>query len=423
MVFKGDKARLLFLGCLFRQNDESRVLRYSNLGVSNAANTFQWNLLYGLSQHVDLDVINVLPVGIYPTQYRQLALKSTQWTWGDRTNNLEIGCINIPIIKQMQRYKSVRSEIRKRVLGDDGIGHIIIYSPYLPFLAAIRSLDRRIRVTLIVTDLPEFYDLGLVGGARKLLRKVNNGLVYRCLARVDSFVLLTDAMKVPLEVGNRPYVVIEGISDYQGAFQDELPCDQENENSGKKVILYAGTLHYRFGIQDLLNAFSFIRGNDYELWLCGSGDAEREIIKAANSDSRIRYYGYLEKSEVKALQNRATVLVNPRTNDGEYTKYSFPSKTIEYLASGKVVLMHKLDGIPDEYDQYLVYFDSNSPEDMASKISCICEMSAEERISRGQRGREYVMRFKNGPAQAGKLLDMISFGYYNDQYPGFLHDV
>ena len=38
--------------------------------------------------------------------------------------------------------------------------------------------------------------------------------------------------------------------------------------------------------------------------------------------------------------------VNPRQNNEEFTKYSFPSKTMEYLASGVPVVAYKLDGIP-----------------------------------------------------------------------------
>mgnify|MGYP003303651866 CR=1 FL=1 len=44
------------------------------------------------------------------------------------------------------------------------------------------------------------------------------------------------------------------------------------------------------------------------------------------------FTGKIDRSQVLALQRSATVLVNPRRNNEEYTKYSFPSKTMEYLA-------------------------------------------------------------------------------------------
>lgn len=47
------------------------------------------------------------------------------------------------------------------------------------------------------------------------------------------------------------------------------------------------------------------------------------------------------------ISKNADVLVNPRQNDDEYTKYSFPSKNIEYLMTGNAVMAYMLDGIPE----------------------------------------------------------------------------
>src|SRR5690606_22898182 len=101
--------------------------------------------------------------------------------WGMNENNLEIGSINLPFIKQFTRYKKIKQEIIYRVSKDEGIKNIIIYSTYLPFLKAVYKLDKRVKVTLIVTDLPEFYDLTKIGRIRKWLRKINNNLIYKYL--------------------------------------------------------------------------------------------------------------------------------------------------------------------------------------------------------------------------------------------------
>ena len=53
------------------------------------------------------------------------------------------------------------------------------------------------------------------------------------------------------------------------------------------------------------------------MWLCGSGEMEEEIRAYAAQDSRIRFFGFLPHEEAVQLQKKATVLVNPRTNQGE----------------------------------------------------------------------------------------------------------
>lgn len=396
---------MLFLGCLFRKEQENEILKLSNIGIANAGNIFQWNLINGLDKLTTVDIINVLPVGTYPKKYKKLFLKTEKWGKKNSQNNLEIGSINIPVLKQFIRYKKIQIEIKSRIIKRDKIDNIIIYSTYLPFLKAIYKLDKKTKITLIVTDLPEFYDLVKVGIIEKILRKINNKRIYQYLSRVDSFVLLTELMKIPLKVGNRPYVVVEGLVDNESI--DENNSNMCNQEPNKKVILYTGALHYQFGIKNLLEAFKKIDDSDYELWICGAGEVEQEIKQLSIQDKRIKFYGYLTKQEVNKLQQQATVLINPRPDEGEYTKYSFPSKTMEYMLSEKPVIMYKLDGIPDEYDNYLYYINGNKPEDIAAKIIEVCEKNQEERNKFGEKARKFVIENKNSIVQAEKILKMI----------------
>lgn len=388
---------MVFLGCLFDRKNEEKISAESKVGLSNAANTFQWNLIDGINEISDkpVDIISVLPVGTYPGSYTKLFLETKSWSYMG-SENTEIGSINLPFLKQFIREKKTKHLIKK--IKDK---NIIVYSTYLPFLRAVRRLDKSYNISLVVTDLPEFYDLGKTSGIRKILRKANNRLIYKCLNRIDSFVLLTEQMKEPLKVGDRPYVVVEGIAN-TSQMAVTVP------DPGKRIIFYAGTLHYQFGIKTLLEAFEMIDDENYELWICGSGDAEEEIKKLAEQDSRIKFYGYVTKQQVAKYQSRATVLINPRTNEGEYTKYSFPSKTMEYLAAGKPVIMHKLDGIPDEYDEYLYYINGPSPEDLKNAITKACSKTDDELAFFGAKASRWVLKEKSPAGQAKKIIRMIN---------------
>ena len=115
---------------------------------------------------------------------------------------------------------------------------------------------------------------------------------------------------------------------------------------------------------------------------------------------------------VLILQKQATVLVNPRQNNEEFTKYSFPSKTMEYLASGVPVVAYKLDGIPDEYDEYIRYVPDNSPETLAKVLMEVCELSGEERQGLGEKARKFVLVEKNKVAQTKRILDFIENNWF-----------
>lgn len=388
---------MIFLGCLFDRSKEKYYLSKSKNGLSNAVNTFQWNLIEGFNANSGepIKIFNVLPVGIFPFQYKEFILKSNQWFYKD-SQNFEIGCINIPFIKQYQRYRTCR-----KLLNNSEDKNIIIYSTYYPFLKAVYKLDKSYSVTLIVTDLPEFYDLGKTSFVKRFLRKRNNTKIYKCMERVDKFVLLTEQMKEPLRLNGRPYTVVEGIC--SNDISENVPNTAEKE----KIILYTGTLHRKFGVANLLKAFAMIENSNYRLWLCGSGDAQDEIEKAAREDARIKFFGYVDKKTVKDLQNKATLLVNPRQNNDEFTKYSFPSKTMEYMLSGKPVLMYKLDGIPNEYDKYLYYFDGDEIEQITEKIIEICEKPDYELRKFGKKAQEFVSKEKNPYCQAKKIINLL----------------
>ena len=395
---------MICMGILFRKEREEEILSLSKKGISNAANVFQWNMIEGICANTGegINIVNSIPVGVWPKSYKKLFLKNETWEYGGKTC-YEIGGLNLPFFKQFGRARRARQKIKK-LIKDNCEDHIVIYSAYMPYLRAVYKLPRNIKISVVVTDLPEYYDLSATSGFRKFLRARQNKLIDKYMKRVDSFVILTEQMKKPLKIGNRPYTVIEGICNVN-TFDKVKSVKNSPE---EKIILYTGTLHRIFGVENLLEAFLRIDDPTYKLWICGGGDTKAEIEEAAKNDPRITFYGYVPKEKISELQQKATVLVNPRQNNEEYTKYSFPSKTMEYMLSGKPVVMYKLDGIPDEYDEYLCYVPDNTVDGLKDKLMEICGMSDEEREGLGEKARSFVETEKNSKKQAGRLLELIN---------------
>lgn len=397
---------MIFIGSVYQQEQETKLLKLSKIGLANADNTLQYNIIDGIEENLKetLEIINVPNIGSYPKSYKKIRLKSSSWEHKPLAKDFQIGILNLPILKHIIIYIKLKKEINKRLENNKSNENIIIYSTYLPFMKLISQLHKKYKVTLIVTDLPELYINSGIGFIKKQLFKLNIKLIYKYMSRVNSFVILTNQMKEPLKIGKKPYVVVEGIVN---AEEMVLMTEPKVDLPGRKIILYTGGLHYKYGVKNLLGAFKLIDAENYELWICGSGEAETEIIKLAAKDKRIKFYGYVGKQEVQNLQQKATILINPRTNDGEYNKYSFPSKTMEYMATGKPVVMYKLDGIPDEYDDYLHYINGKDSKDIADKIIEICEQNEEERENFGNKSRKFVIEEKNNIIQARKIIDML----------------
>lgn len=393
----------LFLTLQYDSKKEKEYFKKSKVALQAAANTFQNNLLLGFKEaDAKCEIMNTIPIATFP-KYRQV------WFNNNTGNlcgypNVEIGFLNIPILKQTTRIINYWNQINKWIKNTSGEKCIIAYSLYLPFEIVFRKIKKKypdIKLGLICPDLP--CEFGILSPNKiKAKLQINYGrktLSYSNYA--DFFILFTEQMKEPLNVGKRPYIVVEGICNsnyYQSA----------SLNAKDKTILYTGTLNEKMGIGNLLEAFSMIKSSDYRLWICGDGNMRNEVVKAAKEDSRIKFYGFVDKETVLNLQQEATILVNPRQNDDTFTKYSFPSKTMEYMLSGKPVIMYKLDGIPDEYDDYLNYVKGDTIEDLKTTIINICEKSEDELLDIGQKARDFVLTYKSGRVQAKKIIDFLN---------------
>jgi glycosyltransferase involved in cell wall biosynthesis len=219
---------------------------------------------------------------------------------------------------------------------------------------------------------------------------------------VDYYVLLTKQMATYMNI-NKPFCVMEGISTEENV--DDYPL--ERCKNDLKIIFYSGTLHRKFGVSNLIKAFTTISNQNYRLQICGVGDCEIEIKNMAEKDKRIEFLGRVKRDKVLQLQKNATVLVNPRQNSEEYTKYSFPSKNLEYLSSGVPLVAYKLDGIPDEYDDFIIYPVDDTEISLANEITKICNMADEDRKTLGLKAKDFVYKNKNKVTQSEKIIEFV----------------
>jgi Glycosyltransferase len=254
----------------------------------------------------------------------------------------------------------------------------------------------------IVTDLPEHLDHSGSTNSSKLNLFTKICLYF--MSRYNMYIILTEQMNNLINVNKMPYVVIEGMVDIS---MSEVSNCLENK-AKERIIIYAGGLYERFGVKKLIEAFSILPFEDVRLWLYGSGDMEQQIKEYEKLDIRIKYFGVVPNSNVVNEEIRAALLVNPRPSDEEFTKYSFPSKNMEYMVSGTPLLTTLLPGMPEEYKQYVYLFTDESVDGMAKTLQEILSLSREELHYKGQEAKNFVMRKKSNVEQAKKVQELVS---------------
>lgn len=259
--------------------------------------------------------------------------------------------------------------------------------------AQLAAKLRGCRCVGVVTDLPDMLSEG------GLARKMANLSIRLC----SDYVLLTEAMNAYIQNSGKPYVVLEGHADI--AMEEKKPSlDAKNP---QRVCLYAGSLSRRYGLGDLVEGFLKADLPNTQLHIYGRGDFEAELKTFVQRDSRIVYGGMLLASQVVAKEMEATLLVNPRPINEEYVKYSFPSKTMEYMSTGTPTLMTRLPGLPREYEPYLFFIDECTPEGIARALEQTLGTSDEILFQKGCEARRFILEERNNVIQAKKILRML----------------
>lgn len=315
----------------------------------------------------------------------------------------QVGFINLPILKQLSTAINIFFTFIKLAKNKSDV-YTIIDATYISVLPFILFANQFVHTKLIAI-VADIYDYmanvdNSNGKANKLKQRFRNKNQQRYL-KMDGFILLTEQMNEVINLNKKPYIVIEGCSDSN---MNNVNNTQKNE---KRVILYSGKLSEKFGIKLLIEAFNKIKQDDVELWIYGDGEAKDYVSEEAKKNSKIIYKGLVSNQEVVMAQMKATLLVNPRPTEQQFTKYSFPSKNIEYMASGTPMLTTILPGMPKEYYDYVFLIKDESVNGLYKAMCDVLAHPTEEIELKGKIAKEFIMKNKNEKVQAKKILGFL----------------
>jgi len=377
------------------------------IGFSN--HNFEMSIVSGLIENdVNLRILTIPGVYSWPHNNKKLYTCSEKFLIGAAPVK-SAGFLNIAVINKISMLFSALINLLMTYRKFDSKEiQVITNAPNIVILYALKLSkflsNKRIEVTTIIPDIPAMVTKmhGGEGIKGRLVKWIDNKTV-KLYEECDRHVLLTEAMT---DFFDKPikYIVMEGLID-ENKYNYQL---KEISTPGKIIILYTGSIHRQFGIMNLVEAFlKASLPQEVELWICGSGDASEELRKRADNNRSIKFWGLVDSEKAREMQYRASFLVNPRSSEHEFTKYSFPSKTLEYLASGKPVVMNRLPGMPKEYFNYVITPKDESIEQWANTLKKVVCMPSLEREKIGSSGRDFVLKHKNAKAQMERVVNFI----------------
>lgn len=351
-----------------------------------------------------MSILTEFPVAAYPKE-RVIYIDGGIIDLTKEINARKVPFLNLFALKQVTLIVNAFIQVCKWVVADRGEPKVVLCFNAFPYVALPVLWAAKIfkfKTICILADLPiEVLERGFLG---RIARRVEVASTKRSIRRFDGLVVLNEHAVVEYALGSN-YIVIDGGFDLEDLKYGDRSAPK---GSGECLrVVYSGAIIEYNGIINLLEAAKKVKNNKFKLEIYGDGPLVQHVNDICKEDPRISYMGIRSNSEIMKIQQNAALLVNPRPVGEAVSKFTFPSKVIEYMLSGTPVITTKLNGLTDEYLRHMFVFEDETPERMAQAIDSILSRDKADLRQKAILAREFVIKEKNWPTQSKKIIRFI----------------
>ena len=313
-----------------------------------------------------------------------------------------IGCSNLPIFKQLSSSNNLFKLLVKTCKKNDDVV-IITHCLYPQTYKAIKRLKKKFKnftIVSFVPDLPEF-SYPIWGKKHKFLFylwKIFNKSKLKIKSLPDAYICFAKTQMELLE--KKPFMELNGIIDLDyidsvSPYSNLLNC------CDKKIFLYAGTINDDYGIKELINGFIKFNNPNYELHFYGTGNYVDELNKCTSNG--VLYKGAVGAREIISLEKSAFMLINPRPPKADYSKYSFPSKILEYMCTKTPILTTSLVTLNKSYQNLMLFAGNGTADEFCDAFVKIDNLDNDQLKMIANRAYDFVSKNLKSDIQALKI--------------------
>lgn len=378
---------------------------YRNAAFSRAGNMFQENLLAGLRDAGTIPslVLGVRPMPAFPQSATLIA----------RSSRAVLPC-GIPV--SLVPFVNI-TPVKQLMLG------AVVFFRLLWWGWKHRNAQTRIVYTFNLTVPPASFTLlaarCIVAKAVASVNDVNEpgatvpwtwpwrldfALHKFLLPRFDALVPVSRAIIADFAPKVRHVHVEGGITPEMSAHPARQRASGEPELFR---VVFAGGMDAANGVEVMLQAIARLKGERYRFVFAGDGPLAGVVRNAAGRDARIEYRGFLKLSDLLSIYRQADVLINMRLTKAIRTKYFFPSKLMEFLASGTSVISTCPGHVEEEFGEFLFALKNETPEGLAAAIRHAETSGLETRRDMGKRARAFMLAHKTWKTQTARISALL----------------
>jgi glycosyltransferase involved in cell wall biosynthesis len=388
-----DKARaeryhILFIGHLFPDSLADRILDQPLPPIQTQR--FGLALLDALKVGFEgnIEVFSVAPLLDYPV-CRLVFAPRAKWKIDNKISATMVPYINIVGFKHLSRFLQTFAFVFKWAFVNRKFKRIIILHGVQSCKIWGTILGQVFTPCKIVPFLTDDLGIPLKWESNLLvkLRHIDVKLMLLGIRKSSGIIAMTPQLAEKLAPTHSP-LIIPAIQNLK-----YNPTLSKGSDLGDKsfTIVYTGRLAENYGINLLLDAFIQANRTDWQLIITGWGDQESIVCNYSLKYPQIKFLGFIKHEELLDLYNKADVLVNPRLTSSALASLSFPSKIVDYLATGKPVISTNLPVLDDIFRKHLILTRSDTPEEL---IRCLEEVSSWDE-NQCERWRKQSLEFVN----------------------------
>ena len=205
-------------------------------------------------------------------------------------------------------------------------------------------------------------------------KEINN------MKRADGYILVNNVLPEYM-----PFVLEKPHCYIYGAYNN-IDIDSPKFSDGRIHILYSGTYNAtKGGVFAAISLASSLPGK-YHVHITGFGSkkeveaVERELNNLDTINrSKITYHGFLPLGDLDALMIRCHIGLCTQDPSTQLNLTSFPSKIINYMAHGLIVLSGRNRAIESsDVGDLICYYDKQTPSDMANSIESMTNFDTKQ---------------------------------------------
>ena len=182
-----------------------------------------------------------------------------------------------------------------------------------------------------------------------------------------------------------PFVLEKPHCYIYGAY-NSIDIDSPTFSDGKFHVLYSGTYNATKGGVFAAISLATALPNRYHIHITGFGNnneieaVERELNNLDTQNrSKITYHGFLPLSDLDTLMNKCHIGLCTQDPSTQLNLTSFPSKIINYMAHGLLVLSGRNRAIESsDVGDLICYYDKQTPSDMAKSIESMTNFDTKQ---------------------------------------------